>query len=120
MKTRLSSRKRVVVVDAELRVGLLGPAADASAVPLVEAAALLHAGKKAGVAQKLHAEVSGIAVRAALGSDAEDSDGDPDEASVAGTIPMRALLVRLLRLGRSCTLALMKQELCSWGACPLA
>jgi hypothetical protein len=37
MKTRLSSRMRLVTVDAELRVGLLGPPADAAAQPLVAA-----------------------------------------------------------------------------------
>jgi hypothetical protein len=83
VKTRLSSRKRLITVDAELRVGLLGPPADADAVPLVEAAAELHIKKEKGVAQKLHAAVSGIEV-AALGSDADDSEGGSDEASVAG------------------------------------
>ncbi len=39
VKTRLSSRKRLVTVDAELRMGLLAPPADAAALPLGEAAA---------------------------------------------------------------------------------
>ncbi len=63
VKTRLSSRKRLVTVDAELRVGLLGPPAEASALPLVEAAAVLHAKKVKGIAQKL-AAVSDIEVAA--------------------------------------------------------
>ena len=81
VKTRLSSRKRVVTVDAELRVGLLGRPADASAGPLVEAAAVLHAAKNKGIMQKLHAAVSGIDVNA-LGSDADDSEDGSDVASV--------------------------------------
>jgi hypothetical protein len=60
MKTRLSSRMRLVTVDAELRVGLLGPPADASAQPLVEVAAVLHAKREKGVTHALHAAVSGI------------------------------------------------------------
>jgi hypothetical protein len=50
-------------------------------MPLVEAAALLHAKKEKGVTHKLHAAVSGIEI-AALGSDAEDSEVGSDEASV--------------------------------------
>ncbi len=72
-------------MDAELRVGLLGPPADAKALPVVEAAAVLHAAKGKGVAQKLHAAVSGIdaaPMGSPAGSDAEDSE-DGSEASVA-------------------------------------
>ena len=62
-------------------MGLLGPPAAVSALPLVEAAAVLHAKKGQGHAQRLHAAVSDIHV-ASLGSDADDSEDGMDEASV--------------------------------------
>ncbi len=78
----------MITVDAELRVGLLGPPADAKALPVVEAAAVLHAAKGKGVAQKLlllPPAVSGIdaaPLGSPAGSDAEDSEDVP-EASAA-------------------------------------
>jgi hypothetical protein len=87
VKTRLSSRKLLFTVAAELRVGLLGSPVGLDALPVVEAAAVLHEKKVKGAAHKLHAAVSGLEV-AALGSDQEE-DSDNATSRLARSVSRR-------------------------------
>ncbi|EFJ50957.1 hypothetical protein VOLCADRAFT_103752 [Volvox carteri f. nagariensis] len=89
IKNRLTNRLKLETVDSLLRVGMLGPAADTGAKPLIDQAAGIYSRKGyTGIIHKLFFDVSKINLNPYGEDDNEEVATDPEiEVLVQATYP---------------------------------
>ncbi|EFJ43938.1 hypothetical protein VOLCADRAFT_106611 [Volvox carteri f. nagariensis] len=88
-QNRLTNRLKLETVDSLLRVGMLGPAADTGAKPLIDQAAGIYSRKGyTGIIHKLFSDVSKINLNPYGEDDNEEVATDPEiEVLVQATYP---------------------------------